>query len=163
MTRINLDNARMIGSGTRCSPKSHVYEMGDKAVKTFEAGHLIPQDESSRLKKELDVAMELYNAGVRVPKPYGVFRIEINGRKTFGYVMQCIDGKNLDEFNVFEGRNEYEQIAKDEVDKAKSQGFVLHDRWCGNVMVSDNSQVYLIDFDGCESPRQDKAYQEEGR
>ena len=113
------------------------------------------QNIRERLTKEYEIARDLYNNRISVPKPFGVFDLPFEKQKLPAFVMQYIDGKNLIELmesyksarislRLYEKTRE---LAAMEIEAAKKIGFVPYDANAkGNIMLSKSGKIYLIDF-----------------
>ena len=148
--RIDLTGRKCVGRG--CNAR--IFEFGGKVIKYFLNYN---GRESTRnwaylnMLNEYEIQRDLYSAGIKVPKPYGIFRIILNKEKTFGLVMDKIDGKNLQEM-YSDPKYKMDQIGKfadkgfEEVKRAEDLGFKLGDRGYKNFMVDQDKQIFLIDF-----------------
>jgi RIO-like serine/threonine protein kinase len=151
--RLKLTRTQFIDQG-QCG---QVYAVGDFAVKVYwgRGGEkFIPEDPIIRginskkdFHKEYSVARDLYSAGISVPRPYGIVRVEVDGEKRIGYAMERIKGKPLDWVgNLIRSKKIKERDA--EIAKAKRLGFIMDDTNDGNVMVRESDgQIVLVDFE----------------
>lgn len=126
---------------------ARIYQIGSRAVK-------VNFDKVSwkyNIRLEYQVQKDLYNAGISVPKPYGVIKvIDGVGRKNLGLIMKKIEGTNLEKVNDAKSLEKMNQ----ELERAKSLGFKLNDGGERNAMVDKTGKVYLIDFGYfCRSPK----------
>ena len=109
------------------------------------------------LVQESQVAHQLYNEGVSVPKPEGIFKVKIRWGKNLyglwfptkiGFVMEKINGINGDEING-DLRKKVEELHQIELEKCWKLGFFTGDIDLSNsIYDSVNAKSYLIDFYG---------------
>ena len=100
---------------------------------------------------EFQVAKALYNLGISIPKPEGVFEIEHPKTRDIvpGFVMEYIPGKkvNINENNKIE-------LLLDEIKKVREYGFETIDVNIDNaIWCPERRKIYLIDFEGWELPK----------
>ena len=105
----------------------------------------------SSLKNEYDVHLDLYNKGIKVPKPYDLVNISWHSKKGIGLMMERIYGINLENLLFF--KKFFHQKMIQEVKKAKDLGFKLNDRRDINTLINFKGEIFLIDFNDCESPK----------
>ena len=148
---LNLKNKKVIGRGTY----GIIYSVGDKVVKVSNyllSNKAVGEFEEKRLEDEYTVQRDLYEKGVRVPRPQGIVRVMNETKKSVGILMDKINGDLL--WNSM-GAPDYDLLQEmriKEEDKAKYLGFNIIDRHGGNAMVDHSRKVFLIDFGGCSSP-----------
>ncbi|MDO8516937.1 MAG: hypothetical protein Q7S33_02325 [Nanoarchaeota archaeon] len=143
-----FDYARPLGSGIHGS----VYQISDiHAAKFYDEQNVSDPD------KECKIAKELYKNNINVPKPEGVFKIDLKAKNTFlsqkhAFVMEYLPGYILEDVPSNEikrlGLNELAEI---ELEKARKLGFLTIDSeprrnnsnqiWC-----PDRNRIYIIDF-----------------
>ena len=105
-------------------------------------------DESSllNLMGEYEITKTLFENGVSVPQPFGIFKIPISNMRVPGFVMQYIDGKRAFELSDPE-YNEAMLLAENELREAKMLGFEPVDATARNVLwCPREGKPYLIDF-----------------
>jgi RIO-like serine/threonine protein kinase len=159
--RIKLREEQLIGRGFKTGD---VYAVGNIAVKVYRRSRYSPlaeldmmrhdgQNARRRANDEYAVTKDMYDAGIRVPKQYGVFRVEIDGTKALGLAMEMINGRRLSELHGKEYLSKEEEMAL-EAEKAVKLGFyICNDRHDDNAMVRErDGKVVLIDLEDCESP-----------
>jgi len=149
-----------------------VYKISDKYV--AKVPRICYPDSKKNLRKEFEIAKVLFENGVSVPEPEGIFKIRNLGLTSViipseAFIMEYIKGKTGSEFfrdyssfrmvnpnfiesPSFAGYNEeYNHIKKlyeEEIKKAKEIGFLPFDaEFNGNYIWSaERSKLYLIDF-----------------
>ena len=105
-------------------------------------------DESSllNLMGEYEITKTLFESGVSVPQPFGIFKIPISNMRVPGFVMQYIDGKRAIDLDDPE-YNEAMLLADDQLREAKMLGFDPVDADGKNVLWCPRERKpYLIDF-----------------
>ena len=105
-----------------------------------------------KAQHDYGIAKLLYDKGVSVPKPEGVFIVPIemgSDKRCPSFVMEYVQGYTLRELEGTEFRHRVDglaQRAKDEIGKAERLGFTPKDL-CGGILWNpQNDKVYLIDF-----------------
>ena len=100
------------------------------------------------LEKELEISRELFNGGISVPRPEGIFSVKISKYFSLinGFVMEYIRGKEGDKV-----RNKYMDhvtgLINIEIEKVIKLGFCPLDFGLHNsIYVPKEDRVYLIDF-----------------
>ncbi len=119
--RIKLNQTQLIGEGLY----GRVYGIGEFAIKVYgfkgsACDHESPHEIKIRTYHDESVARELYRASISVPKSFGVFRVEVGGKKGVGFVMERIKGKHVQESN----KEAYAEM-ESEVKKARKLGLCL--------------------------------------
>ncbi len=102
-------------------------------------------------EKEYRVAKALYELGISVPKPEGVYEIEhpITKKPASAFLMEYIPGKRL----IIGGNYESELWAR-EAKKVRREGFDVLDLTPENsIWCPSRKKIYLIDFEGWELPK----------
>lgn len=103
----------------------------------------------SKLRQEYKTMKSLYDSGISVPLPYGVYRVVVNPFEKISdpsIIMQRIYGVTVD---LLEGalRNRAERLMEQELEKVSKVGFSLWDPGAHNTRYSPlHKKVYLIDF-----------------
>ena len=162
MRRITLDRDNVLGYGEYAT----VYAVGNKAVKVDNTARHNPEirEDSAQLMqmvkgemyREYSLCKKLYDRGISVPKPYGVFRVELDDKRTIGFVMDRINGETLMYYKAHKSNEKEAKIfaekikeMQEEIKKASDLGFLLDDRTENNAMVDEEkNRVVLIDFGG---------------
>ncbi len=109
------------------------------------------------LKREYEICKRLYESGVTVPEPLGIFEVALRGyfldffkpkiRRAF--VMQYIPGPTLNEIMGTKRLQHAEGLWKSEIERAVALGFKPHDIGPQNAIWNKKEdQVYLVDFEG---------------
>jgi len=157
--RLNLTGKEEIGRGTNGS----IYQVGDKVIKIniLNHGRNIKSNlgRYKRVQEEYEVQNDLYNSGINVPRPYGIIRTILDGKKKYGLLMEKINGETLGKMRRSSKINlsEYHLILGKmirEIEKAYDLGFSFNDTQNNeNVMIDKNGKIFLIDFGGCSSPK----------
>jgi len=167
MAKLDIEVARMelIGSGS----DGPVYRISDDKVAKFEwagglgvpGGFFAVSPIGKRIQNESEVCKFLYENGVSVPKPYGIFRIKqprgemwsaIGVPRRFpAFVMEYLDAGGPRPENISE-------LVEKERQKAITLGFKLHDAgYSDNTLwVPNRQKVYLIDFSKWQLPGRTK-------
>ena len=110
--------------------------------------------ESSRnlfyLENELNICSELFELGINVPKPNGLFLIHNTFLDEFrpAFVMEKIKNIDLRDFRISE-LTKISKKVQEQIKKAESLGFIPSDdvEKLENVLYDPkNNKVYLIDF-----------------
>jgi len=122
-----------------------VYRISDTHVAKVEKFHDI-----NSLEEEFDIAKELYEKGISVPKPEGIFPVGMSKTKMQGFVMEYIYGKTFDEVYQRDEELFYQvkKLREKEINKVKDLGFYPKDflNNKNNIWQPDEEKVYLIDF-----------------
>ena len=100
------------------------------------------------LEKEFETANDLYANGVRIPRPRGIFDLNLfkDGIKYPCFVMQYIHGVDIEKLVGLE-REFAIKKQKKELEKAINLGYEPCDTDASNAILS-RGRVYLIDFIG---------------
>ncbi|MBW2978266.1 hypothetical protein KY331_05455 [Candidatus Woesearchaeota archaeon] len=105
------------------------------------------------LEEECSIAKGLYDSGVSVPKPLGVFQVSVDlGSVSYrnhpAFVMEYVPGRTLNGLSP-ETQETAKALRDAEIAKAREAGFVPGDySWEGNTIWSPQRQrAYLIDFE----------------
>jgi RIO-like serine/threonine protein kinase len=153
---IKFEKAERLDEGT----EAVIYKSGALVAKVLHnsqnADSNVLQNVRERLTKEYEIARDLYESKISVPKPFGVFDLPFeNGKKCPAFIMQYIDGKNLSELmesykNARISLRLYDnakELAAIQIEAAKKIGLVPYDANAkGNIMLSKSGRIYLIDF-----------------
>lgn len=112
-----------------------------------------------RKQKEYEMLLRAYDAGLSVPKPQGVFNLEIRDIvKSFktiiepaivpGLVMEYISGRYIDKIVSENEQKEANRQLNTQVKKAEELGFlpVNHYTFLNSIWVSKEKRLYLIDI-----------------
>lgn len=142
-----------------------VYKLGDDKVAKFqwptnwESWLWRVSPSGNKIRKEYEIARELYDAGISVPNPYGVFKLrKPKGedwseiwvpRRYPAFVMEYKEGgipypKYLD----FSTQRKIEELVRIEREKVADLGFRTSDSlgWENTLWVPKEERIYLIDF-----------------
>ena len=126
-----------------------VYPYGDYVIKIHKY--------LTNFQEEYKTQLNLFQACVKVPKPYGFVDTLSSEGNTKGLMMDRIFGENL--WNIKgELKDKLTKKMEEEIKKAENLGFYLHDREINNAMVDFKENVFLIDFDKCKSPKRNNFY-----
>jgi len=107
------------------------------------------------LEKEFEIAKILFDKGISVPKPEGIFFIKYDIHFLKSFIMEYIEGKNGFEIS----NEEYSYSARlwrEELERARGLGFITYDSsHAGNFIWSPKKEkIYLIDFEMWEPMRE---------
>jgi RIO-like serine/threonine protein kinase len=141
--RLDLTKADHIKTGVN----SLIYPRGNRIIKVRRG--LAYFMARNAVEEEYKVHQDLYDLGINVPEPHGIIKLRINGLPNYGLEMDLIKGINLSKLNLSFLYKRMEH----EVQKAEDLGFNLIDRFAYNAMVNRFGKVFLIDFEGCKSPK----------
>lgn len=140
-----------------------VYHIGDNKVAKFEwdTGFFGPiSSKGKQIQREYEIARELYEGGVSVPEPFGVFSLPQPKEVDWGilpgwmglnrypaFVMRYIDNMRFKNWGAINVWDRMERLRNVELEKARALGFIPADCDLCNVLLdNDMSHVYLIDF-----------------
>ena len=101
-----------------------------------------------KLFHEYEIQKELYESGISVPKPFGVYSIKNTEDSNYypGFIMRYIPGKNLWELPI-SFREKIYGLRDLELNKARDLGFKPgRDIKYNFIWVPEEEKVYLIDF-----------------
>lgn len=111
------------------------------------------------LQEEYHNTLELYNEGISVPEPEGVFRVKIRWTNTLNgyffpgrtaFVMQRIKGVKADKAEGDLAKKARELFDK-EVEKCRKKGFFSGDfRLNNSIYVPAENRIYLVDLADCK-------------
>ena len=155
----------LIGKGQFAS----VYAITDNHVaKVYNWPYL--GDNLRDMQEEYENTREAWRAGISVPKPEGVFEVDIRWWKTaFGlffpkrkaFVMEWIHGVRADDKGLDKGHGKRaRELFHKEVEKCESLGFFSGDFRLNNaIYVPYEKKIYLIDLADCArvSPAEKKS------
>ena len=100
------------------------------------------------------ISQSLYDQGISVPKPEGIFSVSLDGEDRFGFVMEYIEGVNLQKLIDRLGESLTDKIRPkywEEVGEARCLGFRTKDTAYRNGIWSPKEEkIYLVDFFGWE-------------
>jgi len=115
------------------------------------------------LRAEYCIADKLYDAGISVPKPEGVFLVSLNTSKSFdeemkhrsvhetvpAFVMEWLKDTILVEEIKSSSEKEFAELLREkELSKARAIGFYSYDaHWHNALWDKEKEKVYLIDFE----------------
>ncbi|MDO8516938.1 MAG: hypothetical protein Q7S33_02330 [Nanoarchaeota archaeon] len=141
-----------------------VYQISDNHI--AKTSKLMSNKFIEHLKREYRITKELYEQGINVPKPEGIFNVNLtffdSVHKDYvsftkpTLVMEYISGKSFEQVSAETGSqidemNKLWKLAFEEINKAEKLGFVPVDSgevndgnqiWC-----PERNKVYLIDFE----------------
>ena len=117
-----------------------------------------PGNSFQPIAKEHDISKILYENGISVPKPEGIFDVKINNNSHKAFVMQYVKGATMKE--LLESRRLQNELGLDfddvidmqkqycdELGKARNLGFCSGDASFINCLCSPKEKkAYLIDF-----------------
>lgn len=102
------------------------------------------------LDHEYRMCLELNLVGVAVPRPEGVFEVDIpGGSPSAALVMEFIEGQKLARIKSGRIKTIALKSMEEEITKARDYSFITRD--CGvhnSIFVAKEEQTYLIDFSG---------------
>lgn len=142
---INLSGRDLISEGDKYIDFYQFPGEEDKGIRVFCKNE---KDNYEFIKNSYFMNNLSYEKGVRVPKPYGIVKVNLDGESFFGIVVQKLKGKTLD--NLFD--EEFED-ARDSwfkaVIKANYSGFSCNDssRKQNAFWVPEEKKTYLLDSD----------------
>ncbi len=107
---------------------------------------------------EFKIGERLYQGSISVPKPEGVFLLDVperNGmlhRNVPAYVMALVEGVRLDKIKNKRQQRKARELRDAEVDRAKQVCHPSRDAWtdCNALLLPEGKRVVLIDFIGWE-------------
>ena len=115
--RLNLRKENLIDLGG----SGKIYSVGDKVVKVPKGfpsekinGYMV-----ANLKSEYFIHRDLYEAGISVPKPYGIIRINEDGERGIGILMDRIYGKTLLDLGLRLGPSKRDSLSEKMLAKVK--------------------------------------------
>mgnify|MGYP006283704853 CR=1 FL=1 len=151
---------------------SVIYNLGDgKAAKVLRYHGKRPDLANAQLRKEFQMAREVFDAGISCPKMYDLKNFNVFPSKIFydfpdmgiqrpGIVMQFIDGRRLrdvieellsdiDEVGTAELEKHHELADKywEEVERARNLGFSPSDAKFENALLTPDERIFLVDFE----------------
>lgn len=112
----------------------------------------------SELQKEFEICKHLYENGVSVPKPEGVYRVSLDfvpsaKRALYGvllppvFVMEYVSGLVDEQDFSFKEKDKAIDLMEKELDKASGPGYTSGDVGFGNFIYQpEQEKVVLIDF-----------------
>ncbi len=152
---IKFDKAKRLDEGT----EAVIYKSGGLVAKVLHnsenADSNVLKNIRERLTNEYEIARDLYENKISVPKPFGIFDLLFENKECPAFVMQYIDGKNLSELmesyksarislRLYDNARE---LAAIQIEAARKIGLVPYDANAkGNIVLSKSGIVYLIDF-----------------
>lgn len=137
-----------------------VYRLNENLVGKFSRPFSWIHSNSLKAKKELldaatkefETARDLYSAGISVPRPLGVFSLDvadyggiIHGNMPV-FVMDYVHGIRLGD--CYEEYSRARELRDKELDKARDLGFIPGDSISGgnSIYCSSQDRTFLIDF-----------------
>lgn len=151
-----------LGSGQQ----GRVYAISKGHVAKVQKRKFHPTGDPESLQKEYENAQDLYREGISVPKPEGIFPVQIRWLETgFGllypekeaFVMERIRGRTMDSIMEANLYNKVEDLYLAELEKCAAAGFSMPDhtltrffghRYKNAIYNQDQGKgkIYLIDF-----------------
>ena len=118
------------------------------------------------VQKEYEICKALYEKGVSVPQPYGVFRLKQPADEAWSlgifptrfpaFIMEYLDGGVPNsKYLKPEAIGKVEELVKIERDKVRDLGFITSDAmgWENTIWVPSKEKIFLIDFSRWELPK----------
>ncbi|MBI4141836.1 hypothetical protein HY484_02855 [Candidatus Woesearchaeota archaeon] len=143
-----INSAELIATGSY----AHVYALSPLHVAKIQREKLIYGAEfcdidAIDLGNECSIHSQLYEIGIQVPKPEGIFNIQLEGKVIAGFVSQRIYGISDYRTVPAQFKNIVEEQFRRQLEVAIKEGF--HPNWDAekNTIFEEHGQkLYLIDF-----------------
>ena len=95
------------------------------------------------LRKEYIITKHLYEKGVNVPQPLGIFNLKNSGLQFKRYPSFVME--HIKEDSTLTG-SESEKLYCEQINRAKKLGFYPYDSWSFKNTIISDCKIYLIDF-----------------
>ena len=128
--------------------EAEVYRISDKHVAKVPLDHRFSPDKD--LTHELGIAEELFKNKISVPKPEGIFPINLMNNVRNGFIMEFIDGKLGSKLTEINEIQHVKSLLYREIGKVRDLGFNPKDYSHSKnyIWKPQENKIYLIDFTG---------------